>query len=137
MNYTVPWVQMPWNKELGEMPSVVFSVDEASNTVRWSQPLLGGQISHLVSFSNDAPTGSMGAPQIPEKVCLRLLCHALTNWMPDEALPELGETMGEMFQFYRDREVEQDVVHRLTHFANYDVEVLEPVTRPLFQIAGE
>ena len=119
------------------MPPVLISVDELENKVRWSQAIPGGQIDHWVSIANDAPTGSMGVQQIPEVICLRLICHVLTNWMPDEALPELGETLGEMYQFYRDRRIEQGSARRLTHFANVDVEVLEPVERPLFQIAEE
>ena len=133
--FTKRWGQHRWSNDNVDLPPVIVSYDQQGK-VRWSQPLVGGHIDHWVSIANDAPTGSMGTHQIPDEVCLRLLCHVLTNWMPNDALPELGETLSEMYQFYRDRCIDTDVMY-LPHFSESELEILKPVDRPLFQLAEE
>lgn len=119
---------------MSDLAPVVISYDEHGKKIRWSQPLTGGQIDHWVSVESDAPTGSMGVNQVPEEVCLRVLCHVLTNWMPDDALPELGETLGEMYTFYRDRRIEQEPQSLLPRTVEFETEVLEPRERAAFQL---
>lgn len=44
--------------------------------------------------------GTSGEFDLPEPVTVRLLCHALLQRLPDEALPEAVESLTGMYEFY-------------------------------------
>lgn len=76
-----------------------------------------------------------GEPYEVEAHRVRVICHVLVDRLPNAALPELVESLGDMFRFYRDRlahtaalaEPPRQVRARVA--ASYD--------RPTFQIEEE
>lgn len=57
--------------------------------------------------------------------------------MPAEALPEVGETLGDLYRFYTDRQLSQGRLPALPYLADSDLELLEPTMRPAFAFSEE
>jgi hypothetical protein len=45
--------------------------------------------------------GTSGAVDLPEPLKYRLACHFLLTQLPEEGFPEVLESLGEMWRFYR------------------------------------
>lgn len=63
----------------------------------WKQELTEGQLSHVFVFR---PQETGLGNDLPLRLRLRLLCHYLLNQIPDEGLPELMESIAEIYEFH-------------------------------------
>lgn len=61
----------------------------------WKGPVSGGDAWHEFRFH-----GQGTIDELPANVLARALCHRLIDLIPDSALPEAGETLGQMYEFY-------------------------------------
>ena len=78
------------------------STTEPQTFVAWHTTVPGGRLDHLVAFTADQTAG--GYVDFVS-ILPRILCHALVTRMPEEGLPELCSTLGEMYKFYADRNI--------------------------------
>lgn len=67
------------------------------------------QFDHVVAYPRHFETE--GRWRVPRSFIPRMLCHVVVNRIPDEALPEFCETLGQMLEFYSPR----PPVERLPH----------------------
>ena len=61
-------------------------------------PFFGGQVVHTVDFHLEGTSGFM---EIPDALKGRFACHLMLTQLPDEAIPEALEALGQMYHFYR------------------------------------
>lgn len=66
--------------------------------IRWYQDVPGARLCHLVSFT-PLGTGEVSALR-PEQFLQRLACYLLVSKLPDEALPELFDSVTDILNYY-------------------------------------
>src|SRR5579872_1574055 len=84
-HYIEPWGPS-WLERLKEAPDRTFSLG-------WKHDVPGAQFSHRVTAT--------GENQYAPDIVLRIFCHLVMNCIPARGLPELCETMKELYEFYR------------------------------------
>ena len=108
-----------------------------NNPVGFAKPTGIGSVHEYVTLAAESTTGKGNEEMLLEEVCLRLMCHVLTNQLPSVAMPELFENLGDMYEFYRDREDFSDIRAFLPNVTLKDAKVIERTTRPVFELSGE
>lgn len=102
--------------------------------IGWTQQVSTGNISHFISFEGNETTGKESDFS---NLKARLLCHFLLNAMPDEALPELSESLIGMFDFYKRRDIGLGKTRQLLARFEIPASMGESTERPVFQIDEE
>jgi hypothetical protein len=65
----------------------------------WCTAAIGvGTFSHFITFQPERTTLS---PESARNVIARILCYAILSRLPDDALPELSESLADMYFFYK------------------------------------
>jgi hypothetical protein len=82
--FTERWLPTPWTKVRGE-PNETFAF-------AWRQVVPGAEFSHSVTTSGESSHGL--------HVAVRVFCHVLTNLMPERALPDLCQTILELYELH-------------------------------------
>lgn len=81
-----------WSQELLRDPDTKGVVEYAAS---WVRPGSGAQVTMQTRF--------LYAPEFSD--ALRSVCHQAIEALPDEGLGELCSTLGEMFEFYKERSI--------------------------------
>lgn len=115
----------PWDPSL-------WGDDPIDAVLQWHETTDAGRFDHVVSFRPHLETE--GQWRVPRTFLPRILCHVIVNRLPDKGLPELCETLGQMFEFYAAR---QPTVERLTHEEPTNAYVVANEERPAFFVAEE
>jgi hypothetical protein len=66
-------------------------------SIGWSDQIGDVQYDHSVTFSDEVDQKFLFADVLP-----RIVCHAVINRIPLRGLPELCESLGQMYLFYKD-----------------------------------
>ena len=127
----------------------VLNVD---STTLWaperSEPVIhtstsGSELAFALSCVQD-PSGSEIHIFVPETskdplnrsaLLARLVCHVLVARMPDQGLPDLCESIGDIYSFYRDRSASHSPL--LTQRQEVRAKLGHAYERPEFEIAEE
>lgn len=126
-----------WNRCRFEPASLTGTYSQAwegtpNVLLSWKQEVSGGDISHIITLR--IPETAQDIASL-EKLRYRLFCHYLINLISDEGLPELCESLSEMFQFYSTPN--KNVAPALPPAEGIRVKSGEKYERPTFQLAQE
>lgn len=68
--------------------------------------------------------------------CLRMraICHLLLDYLPEEGLEEIKDSLLEAIKFYREQQIVSEPLHLND---NFEVAIGEGYERPIFQIAED
>ena len=69
-----------------------------------------------------------------ESLDLRMVCHALLDYLPEEGLEEIKDSLLEAIKFYREQQTVSEPFHLNDSF---EVAIGEGYERPVFQIAED
>ena len=112
----------PWNLS-------VSSDDPAHALFQWHETTDAGRFVHQVLFQPHLET----AGQWYMTVLPRMACHVIVNRMPDEGLPELCQSLGQMLEFYASRQP----IERLARESPTKAIVVAHEERPPFYLVEE
>jgi hypothetical protein len=93
----MPWglgtLQALWPETTGE---------ERGVGIRWEHSIGPGRLSHKILFTPPETCDSAAAWRC---YAPRVLCHLIVDRLPDDALGELCQALGQMYEFYASRPV--------------------------------
>jgi hypothetical protein len=96
----------------------------------WTPAVSCGAGGPLVTFH--IPEVGATAPE-RQALLVRLFCHWVINRLPNEALPELSQTLGQIFEFYRHRPVAHSSTRRHETWAT----LADSHERPVFHVTQD
>ena len=120
----------PWDLNLPETISHTCGAD-SDLALFLTEHYSSTQISTIGHASNQEKAGETQNPLV---LFTRLLCHGLVARIPDQGLPELCESMGNIYEFYWGRLASQPT---LLPEEKFQARLGQAYERPGFEIAEE
>lgn len=106
-----------------------FNADELE--IVWQSELSDALITHHLKRKPNFTRNGYGNLE-----CLRLraICHLLLDYLPEEGLEEIKDSLLEAIKFYREQQIASEPFHLNDSF---EVAIGEGYERPVFQIAED
>lgn len=88
----------PWNQSPFKIRIFGSGTSDISADFEWDAQVGGGTVSHFITF---LPQQTDPSPELFSSLRTRLLCYVILSHLPDEALREVCEALGDAYAYYQ------------------------------------